>query len=51
VVMEATQIPDRQTSILVALSGVFLIGVPLTVISYFKTEGGWRWRSGKDDKS
>jgi hypothetical protein len=48
VVWEATQIPDRRTSILVALSGVVLIAVPLTVISYFKTEGGWRWRSGKD---
>jgi hypothetical protein len=48
VVVEAQQIPDRHTSLLVALSGVAIIAVAMSVIAYLKTEGGWRWRSGKD---
>jgi hypothetical protein len=49
VVMEAKQIPDRQTSILVALSGVAIIACAMSAIAWLKTEGGWRWRSGKED--
>ncbi len=49
VVIEAKQISDRTTQILVALSGVALVVIPMMVISYFKTEGGWRWRNGRDD--
>ena len=49
VVMEAKQIPDHRTSVLVALSGVAIISVALSYIAWLKTEGGWRWRSGKED--
>jgi hypothetical protein len=49
VVIEAQQIPDPHTSKLVALSGVAIIAVAMSAIAYIKTEGGWRWRSGKDD--
>jgi hypothetical protein len=50
VVMEAKQIPDRATSLLVALSGVAIISVAMSYIAWLKTEGGWRWRSGKEDR-
>jgi hypothetical protein len=50
VVVEAMQIPDRQTSLLVALSGTAIIAVAMTYLTWLKTEGGFRWRSGgKDD--
>lgn len=49
VVVEAKQIPDRRTATLVALSGVAIIAVAMSYIAWLKTEGGWRWRSGKDD--
>ena len=49
VVMEAKQIPDRGTSLLVALSGVAIISVAMSYIAWLKTEGGWRWRSGRDE--
>jgi hypothetical protein len=51
VVFEAKQIPDRSTSLLVALSGVAIISVAMSTIAWLKTEGGWRWRSGKDDNN
>ena len=49
VVLEAMQIADQETAKLVALSGAAVILIGFSVIAYFKTEGGWRWRSGKDD--
>jgi len=49
VVFESKEIPDRSTSLLVALSGVAIISVAMSYIAWLKTEGGWRWRSGKDD--
>ncbi len=49
VIFEAQQIADRSTQMLVAISGVVLIAVPLNFISWLKTKGGWRWRSGKDE--
>jgi hypothetical protein len=49
VVMEAKQIPDRGTSLLVALSGVAIISIAMSTIAWLKTEGGWRWRSWRDD--
>ena len=48
VVAEAQRIPDRQTGMLVAISGVAIIAIAMSAIAYIKTEGGWRWRSGKD---
>jgi hypothetical protein len=44
VVLEAQQIADRATSLMVALSGVVIIGTATSVIGYLKTEGGWVWR-------
>ena len=48
VVIEALQIPDRHAGMEVALSGVAIIVVAMGIITYIKTEGGWRWRSGRD---
>jgi hypothetical protein len=50
IVFEAKAIPDRVTSLLVALSGVAIVSVAMSYIAWLKTEGGWRWRSGKEDK-
>ena len=49
VVFEAKQIADRSAQKLVALTGVGAIFIALSVIAFLKTEGGWRWRSGKKD--
>lgn len=49
VVLEAMQIPDQHTGLMVALSGAAIIFIAMSVITYLKTEGGWRWRNGKDD--
>jgi hypothetical protein len=49
VVVEAMQIPDKHAGLLVALSGAAVIMIAFSVIAYIKTEGGWRWRSGRDD--
>jgi hypothetical protein len=49
VVGEAMTIPDRDTAKLVALSGTVIIVIGFSVIAYIKTEGGWRWRSGRDE--
>ncbi len=49
VAWESQQFSDRNTQFLVALSGIAAVGIPFSVISYFKTAGGWRWRSGGDD--
>jgi hypothetical protein len=49
VVLEAMQIPDRRTALTVALSGAAIIFVAMSAITYIKTEGGWRWRSGRDN--
>ena len=50
VVLEAQQISDPHIAMLVALSGAAIIMIFFSVITYIKTEGGWRWRSGPDDK-
>jgi hypothetical protein len=47
VVFEAKEIADPAAQKLVALSGVAAIFIALSVICWLKTEGGWRWRSGK----
>jgi membrane protein YdbS with pleckstrin-like domain len=49
VVFEAMQMADQETAKLVALSGAAIVVIAFSMIAYFKTEGGWRWRSGKDD--
>jgi hypothetical protein len=48
-VIEAMQIPDQRTAKLVALSGAALILIAFSAIAYIKTEGGWRWRNGRDE--
>ncbi len=44
IVFQAKQIADRQTSILVALSGVAIVSAAMSLIAWIKTEGGWVWR-------
>ncbi|HVZ28284.1 MAG TPA: hypothetical protein VG798_06470 [Rhizomicrobium sp.] len=48
VVLEAKDIADPRAQKLVALTGVGAIFIALSVICWLKTEGGWRWRSGRD---
>ena len=48
-VSEAKQIADRHTQMLVIMSGVGILTFAFCVITYLKTEGGWRWRSGRDE--
>ncbi len=49
VIFEAKQITDRTSQMFVALSGVGGVFIALSVIAWLKTEGGWRWRSGKEN--
>jgi uncharacterized membrane protein HdeD (DUF308 family) len=49
VVFEAKQIADESAQKLVALTGVGAIFIALCVIAFLKTEGGWRWRSGREE--
>ena len=51
VVFEAKQIADPASQKLVALTGVGAIFLAMCVIAWLKTEGGWRWRSGKEDQN
>jgi amino acid permease len=48
-VSEAKQISDRHTQMLVIMSGVALLTIAFCVVCYLKTEGGWRWRSGREE--
>jgi hypothetical protein len=47
-VFEAKQISDVPTQRFVALSGVAAVAIAMSAIAWLKTEGGWRWRSGKE---
>jgi len=49
VVFEAKQISDRPTQMFVALSGAVAVFAAMSAIAWLKTEGGWRWRSGKEE--
>jgi lipopolysaccharide export LptBFGC system permease protein LptF len=49
IVTQAMQFPDANTGRLMALTGGVLVFIAYSVIAYIKTEGGWRWRSGKED--
>jgi hypothetical protein len=49
VVIESLQITDQTQRFLFALPGIALVSLAMSVIAWLKTEGGWRWRSGKDD--
>ena len=48
VVWEVQQINDRLMQTLVALAGIAAVGIPMSIIAWIKTEGGWRWRGGRD---
>ncbi len=39
---------DNATRFLLIAIGLPLIVVPTLLITYVKTEGGWRWRWGRD---
>ena len=48
IVWECRAIPGRGTRFMVASLGILAVVVQMTYISYLKTEGGWRWRNGRD---
>ena len=50
VVLECMRIPDPHAAMLAALSGAAIILIAFSIITYIKTEGGWVWRSGKEDR-
>jgi hypothetical protein len=49
VVLLGPAIRDNSLRALWMVLGSAAVVVPSTVIAYFKTEGGWRWRNGRDD--
>ena len=49
VVIEAKGIGDRATQMFVAFSGTIAVFAAMSAIAWLKTEGGWRWRSGKEE--
>ena len=48
VVVTGPSIRDNVLRALWMILGSAAVVVPTTIIAYLKTEGGWRWRNGKD---
>jgi hypothetical protein len=48
VVLFGPAIRDNTLRALWMILGAAAILVPFTFLAYIKTEGGWRWRNGKD---
>ena len=48
VVLAGPAIRDNSLRVLWMVLGSALVVVPSTFLAYIKTEGGWRWRNGKD---
>lgn len=48
VVLTGPSIQNNTLRALWMILGSAAIIVPTTFIAYIKTEGGWRWRNGKD---
>ncbi len=48
IVLFAPAIRDNESRTLWVALGIAVVGVPSCVIAWFKTEGGWRWRSGQE---
>ena len=49
VVLTGPAIRDNVLRALWMILGAAAIVVPSTLLAYIKTEGGWRWRSGRDE--
>ena len=49
VVLLGPAIRDNSLRALWMVLGSAAVAVPTTLIAYFKTEGGWRWRNGRDE--
>ena len=48
VVLAGPAIRDNSLRVLWMVLGSAAVVVPSTFLAYIKTEGGWRWRNGKD---
>ena len=48
VVLRGPSIQDNIWRALWMILGCAAVLVPFTLLAYIKTEGGWRWRNGKD---
>jgi hypothetical protein len=48
IVFAGRHIADPDTRMWVRSMGFIAVLIPTVVISYVKTEGGWRWRNGRD---
>ena len=48
IVFGARRIADRDIRLWAHVLGIAAVLIPTVVISYLKTEGGWRWRGGDD---
>ena len=48
VVLTGPAIRDNVLRALWMIAGSAAIVVPFTFLAYIKTEGGWRWRNGKE---
>ena len=49
VVLLGPAIRDNALRTVWMIVGAGVVVVPFTVLAYVKTEGGWRWRNGRDD--
>ena len=48
VVLFGPAIRDNSLRALWMVLGSAAVVVPFTILAYVKTEGGWRWRNGRD---
>jgi hypothetical protein len=48
VVLAGPAIRDNGLRAVWVIGGTALVIIPTVVIAYVKTEGGWRWRNGRD---
>jgi hypothetical protein len=49
VVWYLRRIPHNSPDTFWAIGALLVVLIPFVWISYIKTEGGWRWRSGGDE--
>jgi len=49
VVLFGPAIRDNALRTVWMIVGAGVVVIPFTVLAYVKTEGGWRWRNGRDE--